>query len=41
MKRDGLTVKTDTFEINRGQEKVLEVTYTPPCRVVRPQAAAP
>ena len=26
--RDGLTVKTEAFEINRGREKVLEVTYT-------------
>ena len=28
--RDGLTVKTEAFEISRGLEKVLEVTYTRP-----------
>jgi formylglycine-generating enzyme required for sulfatase activity len=29
VRSDGLTVKSDAFDISRGQEKVLEVTYMP------------
>jgi formylglycine-generating enzyme required for sulfatase activity len=41
VKRDGLSVKTDAFDIRRGQEKVLEVTYTPKAPEVAPKEAHP
>ena len=41
VKRDGLTVKTDTFEIERGREKVLEVRYTPQAAKADPKPGRP